>query len=77
MPHIVHDEPHAAFAECPALSWRVLVNRVIDSIRTCHARRRQRQDLLNYLASDYRAAADIGVTNSEALGWSRRPFWRV
>ena len=69
MSYIVRDKSYTAFAERPVLSRRVLVNRVTGLIQTCYARRRQRQDLLNYLASDYRAAADIGITNSDALGW--------
>jgi uncharacterized protein YjiS (DUF1127 family) len=46
-------------------------------VRTCYTRRRQRQDLLDYLASDYRAAADIGITSSEARAMSQQPFWRA
>jgi uncharacterized protein YjiS (DUF1127 family) len=39
-------------------------------------RRRHRRELLDYLASDHRAAADIGVTPYEAKFWSEQPFWR-
>jgi len=77
---LIRRESNAAFMERPALSWRALIKRFADLVglvRTCYTRHRQRQDLLNYLESDYRAAADIGVTKSEMLDLSRRPFWRV
>jgi uncharacterized protein YjiS (DUF1127 family) len=77
MSHCVHGKSETAFVERRALSWRALVNRVTDLVRTCYTRRRQRQDLLDYLASDYRAAADIGITSSEARAMSQQPFWRA
>jgi uncharacterized protein YjiS (DUF1127 family) len=39
-------------------------------------RRRQRQELLNFLRRDHRAAADIGMTTYGARKWAERPFWR-
>ena len=38
--------------------------------------RRQRRELLDYLASDHRAAADIGITPYEARQYFDRPFRR-
>jgi uncharacterized protein YjiS (DUF1127 family) len=40
----------------------------------CH--RRQRQEFIDFLASDHRAAADIGITAYEAQQYIDRPFWR-
>jgi hypothetical protein len=45
--------------------------RAVDRIRSSIARRRQRWELRNYLASDHRAAADIGVRN-----YYDRDLWR-
>jgi uncharacterized protein YjiS (DUF1127 family) len=77
MSYCVHGKSDTAFVERPVLSWRALVNRVTNLVRTCYTRRRQRQDLLDYLASDFRAAADIGITNCEARAMSQQPFWRA
>jgi uncharacterized protein YjiS (DUF1127 family) len=38
--------------------------------------RRQRKELLDFLASDHRAAADLGITPYEAQQYFDRPFWR-
>jgi uncharacterized protein YjiS (DUF1127 family) len=40
-------------------------------------RRRDRYELLCYLAADHRAAADIGIDRSNACEWAERPFWRA
>jgi uncharacterized protein YjiS (DUF1127 family) len=45
-------------------------------IRTWLKRHQSRQELLNYIAQDHRAAADMGTTRAEAEDWARRPFWR-
>jgi uncharacterized protein YjiS (DUF1127 family) len=71
-----NSESVGAFAEARALSWRVIANRIATLIQTSWTRRQQRQELLDYIASDCRAAADIGITSGEARGWSQRPFWR-
>jgi hypothetical protein len=42
--------------------------------RTCRERQRQRRELIDHMASDRRAAADIGMTGCEARSWSERPF---
>ena len=39
-------------------------------------RHQSRQELLNYIAQDHRAAADMGTTRADAEDWARRPFWR-
>jgi len=71
-----HTGSPAAFAARRWFSWRALFDGVIDSVRACRRRRRQRQELLDYLASDHRAVADIGMTAYDARAWSARPFWR-
>jgi uncharacterized protein YjiS (DUF1127 family) len=45
-------------------------------IRTWAERGRERQQLLDFLANDHRAAADIGSTYPDAEEWAQRPFWR-
>jgi hypothetical protein len=53
--------PHAT--EPSSLTWRTVFARAADRMRASIARRKQRRELHDYLASDYRAAADIGVRN--------------
>lgn len=66
----------AAFAQHRPYSRRAIFNAVVERARSCLARRRQRLELLDYVASDHRAAADIGITSYEARNWSEQPFWR-
>jgi uncharacterized protein YjiS (DUF1127 family) len=40
------------------------------------ARRRQRQEFIDFLNSDHRAAADIGITRYEAQRYINELFWR-
>ena len=42
-------------------------------VRAWAERRRQRSELLAYLASDHRAAADMGLTSID-FDWSNGPF---
>ena len=67
----------AALAPSPTLSISALCRRAVAWLRACRDRRRERRELLSYLGSDHRAAADIGVTRYEAMNWSRQPFWRA
>ncbi len=64
-------------AKRPSLSWRALLDEIVKLVRICRRRREQRQELLDYMARDHRAAADIGITGNEARSWSQRPFWRA
>lgn len=57
-------------------SWRTLFNSIAMTVLTWHRRRQLRQELLDYLAMDHRAAADIGISRSSAREWAARPFWR-
>ena len=74
---LVHNESAAAFAARRPYSWRALFDRLTLFLRTCRERQRQRQELLDFMASDHRAAADIGMTPYEARKWAERPFWRA
>jgi uncharacterized protein YjiS (DUF1127 family) len=53
-----------------------LLANFIEWLRLCSRRRRQRRELVEYLASDHRAAADLGITHYDARDWCERPFWR-
>jgi hypothetical protein len=68
--------PAPAFARCRSPWWRAVLHRAVDRIRASLARRRQRQELREYLASDYRAAADIGIANYYDCGLRERPVRR-
>ena len=70
-------EHAGAFLKERTQPWRTFGSRIIEGVWAFWLRRKQRQELLEYIASDYRAAADIGVTSGEARGWSQRPFWRA
>ncbi len=71
-------EPDVAAAVAPLriLSGRVISRGAVAWLRACWQRQRERRELSVLIASDHRAAADIGVTYEEALSWLRRPFWR-
>jgi uncharacterized protein YjiS (DUF1127 family) len=73
----LQDEAAAAFPERRSASWHMLFTHTVDRMRAVLDRRRQRQELLDYLASDPRAAADLGISSCEARNLSRRPFWRA
>lgn len=77
MSHNLHGESTAAFAERRWYPSRTFFSSVIDIMRTWIRRRQQRQELLDYMAIDHRAAADIGATGNEAREWAERPFWRA
>jgi uncharacterized protein YjiS (DUF1127 family) len=77
MSSYLHGETSVAFMQRRSLQWRALLNGVTDLVRICYRRRRQRRELLDYMASDHRVAADIGITGYEARNWSQRPFWRA
>jgi hypothetical protein len=62
--------PARAFAERRSPTWRAVFARAVGRVRSSVARRRQRQQLHDYLASDHRAAADIGMRN-----YSDRHMW--
>ena len=55
-------ERDAAFAAPWKFSFRAVLSRVADHFHRARDRRRQRQELIDYLASDHRAARDLGIT---------------
>jgi uncharacterized protein YjiS (DUF1127 family) len=75
----LHAASAAGAASFPARrspSWRAFLARAVDQLQAWRMRRQQRRELLDYLASDHRAASDIGITGYDARAWSERPFWR-
>jgi hypothetical protein len=71
----IHNVSAAAFAGRRSLPWRATFNRVLGLARSCRERRRQGRKRIDDMASDHRAAADIGMTGCEARGSSELPFW--
>jgi uncharacterized protein YjiS (DUF1127 family) len=68
-------------AERASFSWLSLTTPIIKIFRalfrtigTWRRRRRQRRELFEFLASDHRAAADIGITRYDAEHWFDWPF---
>jgi len=57
---------NAAFAASRAFSLRRVFNRAVERLRAAHQRRKQCQELIDYLASDHRASQDLGITICEA-----------
>jgi hypothetical protein len=61
----------AAAVASHGFSMHGIVSRIVERIRRARDRRRQRQELVDYLASDHRAARDLGITSHEARNFSR------
>ncbi|MFY9827735.1 MAG: hypothetical protein WAK69_03800 [Rhodoplanes sp.] len=63
------------------LGWRVQASaigrRACDLVRTWAKRADKRRELIDYVAQDHRAAADMGTTGADAKFWAQRPFWRA
>jgi uncharacterized protein YjiS (DUF1127 family) len=77
MSRFLDGETVAAFAGSRTFSWRALCKSVADVPRNWLRRERERQELLDYLADDFRAAKDIGIDRSDAREWAHRPFWQA
>jgi hypothetical protein len=60
-----------AFAARRTVSLRAVFNRVVERLRVARNRRRQCRELIEYLASDHRAANDLGITIYEARNLCR------
>jgi len=58
-------------------SVAAFLHRLVGSIRAYLKHRRDRQELFEYLASDHRATADLGIGRDTLRKWSRQPFWRA
>jgi uncharacterized protein YjiS (DUF1127 family) len=76
-------EVTSTFIERRSFSWRPLTRGAVRIFRalfrivgTWRSRRRQRRELFEFLASDHRAAADIGITRYEAEHWFNQPLRR-
>jgi hypothetical protein len=59
-------ETKPAFGAGRTFSLRAALSRVVERLRAAHQYRKQRQELIDYLASDHRAASDLGITICEA-----------
>lgn len=64
-------ETRAAFAARQTVSLGSVFSRVAGRLRVARDRRRQRRELIEYLASDHRATSDLGVTAYETHNLSR------
>jgi hypothetical protein len=65
----------AAISACAAgrrLSWR----KKFRLVRTHLRERREYRQLLAYLASERRAAGDLGITIEQVRGWANSPLFR-
>jgi hypothetical protein len=63
--------PAVVAAERHAASLRAVLGWIIKRIRTARHHRRQHQELIDYMASDHRAARDLGIASHEV-----RNLWR-
>jgi len=61
-----HTGTGVAVAARRTFSLRGVINRVVERLRVAHQRRKQCQELIDYLSSDDRAASDLGITICEA-----------
>jgi hypothetical protein len=66
MPYYAQTQTSVAAAARQTFSLRSVFNRAVDGLRAAGQRRRQCQELIDYLASDHRAAADLGISPHEA-----------
>jgi len=77
MSHYVHGRSRAVYGRQRwSIPWRAFASGAVDAARIWMRRRRQRQELIVFLAIDHRAASDMGVTHNDARDWAERPFWR-
>ena len=75
MPHYYDGQSVATLARRRTFSWRALFDNSLDTMRTWLRCWRERRELIEYLATDHRAALDIGI-DGNAREWAERPFWR-
>ncbi len=64
-------ETGVAVAARRTFSLRSVFTRLAERLRAARQRRRQCQELIDYLASDHRAASDLGITPHEARNLCR------
>jgi len=70
-------ESVAAFSGNRGFSWSAFFSGISTTVRTWRERERHRRELLDYLATDHRAANDLCIDRSDARAWAERPFWRA
>jgi hypothetical protein len=73
----LHGEAAPSVSARWSLAWRALCDAALERVRTYRRRRRERQELIDYMASDHRVAADLGITGDIARDWTSRPFWHA
>jgi len=76
MSHYLHGDSAAALQQRRQISWRMLFQSADNMVRNWIKRRQQRQEFLDYMVLDHRAAADIGLAANDARDWAERPFWQ-
>ena len=64
-------ETATAFAARQTFSLRAVFSGVFGRVRVVRNRRRQRQELIEYLTSDHRAANDLGITTYNVRNFFR------
>jgi uncharacterized protein YjiS (DUF1127 family) len=72
-----HSQPIAAGEEHQPHALAAFLRHLAGWISAYVKHRRECQKLFEYLASDHRAAADLGISRDTLREWSRRPFWRA
>lgn len=72
----LHDPSVAAGKKHRPHSFAAPLHRLAGWIRAYLRHRHDRQELFEYLASDHRAAADLGINRDVLRAWSRQPFWQ-
>jgi hypothetical protein len=79
----VDGRPQLAPKECRGSRWRTaavfaakLAVWPASQIRVWARRYRERQELLELLATDHRTAADMRATEVDLKSWANKPFWR-
>jgi uncharacterized protein YjiS (DUF1127 family) len=77
MAFFLHRETIAGLRQRRLPSRQALIASIAVRMRAYFKRQRERQELLEYIASDHRAANDLGINMDTARDWSRRPFWRA
>ena len=71
------DTAHSIKENQHPIRWRGLFDAPLAMLRAWQQRRRERQELLHYMANDHRATADMGINVNNARDWAERPFWRA
>jgi len=77
MSQYLHSQSAAALGARRSIQWRSLFANVAGTMWMWVRRRQQRQELLDFMTIDHRAASDIGMTSNDARDWAQRPYWRA